>query len=156
MPRAKSKQSDDTEVWAITENQQRFIEGLLAGKSISDAALLAGMSRRTVTYWLADPEHPVTVEYEKQRILARQQFNERVARLHELAFKAMEDSLSEAAPPALRFQAAKFLIEIHLEHYCRVSTPERAQELVEREATLVGERDYFQQFSAHRLDHVPD
>lgn len=157
MPRkSKQAESDTTELWAITENQQRFIEGLLAGKSISEAALLVGMSRRTVTYWLADPEHPVTLEYEKQRILARQKFYERVAHLHELAFKALEDSLAEAAPPAIRFQAAKFLYEKHLEALCGVRAPDRAQELVERESSLVHERDYFQQFNAHKLARVPD
>ncbi len=155
MPRAKSKQSD-TELWAITENQQRFIEGLLSGKSISDAALLAGLSRRTVTYWLADPEHPVTLEYEKQRILARQQFYERVAHLHELAFKAMEDALSEAAPPGIRFQAAKFLYEKHLEPLCGVRAPDRAQQLVERESNLAQEREYFQTYNAYRINQIPD
>lgn len=156
MPRAKAKQSESTELWAITENQQQFIEGLLAGKSISDAALLAGLSRRTVTYWLADPEHPVTLEYEKQRILARQQFYERVAGLHEKALKAMEDALAEKAPPAIRFQAAKFIYEKHLDQLCGVRSPDRAQQLVERESNLVQERDYFRSFSADRLNRVPD
>jgi hypothetical protein len=140
----------------ITEKQQSFIEALLSGKTISEAALIAGISRRTATYWLADPQHPVTLEYEKQRILARQQFYRRVASLHEKALKAMEDALSEAAPPAIRFQAAKFLYEKHLEHLCGVRAPERAQQLVERESNLAQEREYFQTYNASRIKQIPD
>jgi phage terminase small subunit len=140
----------------ITEKQQSFIEALLTGKNISEAALIAGISRRTATYWLADPEHPVCVEYEKQRITARQEFYSRVASLYEKALKAMEDALSEAAPPAIRFQAAKFLYEKHLEQLCGVRAPDRAQQLVEIESNLVQEREYFQTYNAYRINQIPD
>ena len=88
--------------------------------------------------------------------MARQEFYSRVASLHEKALKAMEDSLSEAAPPAIRFQAAKFLYEKHLEQLCHVREPDRAQQLVERESNLAHEREYFQTYDAHRLKHIPD
>ena len=51
----------------------------------------------------------------------------------------MEDSLSEAAPPGIRFQAAKFLYEKHLEQLFSVRAPDRAQQLVEEETNLVQE-----------------
>jgi hypothetical protein len=156
MPRSKQRTETTTALEPITEKQQSFIEALLSGKNISDAALLAGISRRTATYWLADPENPVCMEYEKQRIMARQEFYGRVAGLHEKALKAMEDALSEEAPPTIRFQAAKFLYEKHLAQLCGVRDPVRAQELIERESNLAHEREYFQQFNAYRIDQIPD
>ena len=68
----------------------------------------------------------------------------------------MEDSLSEAAPPAIRFQAAKFLYEKHLAQLCGVRAPDRAQQLVESESNLAHEREHFQQFDAYRINQIPD
>lgn len=125
--------SERRELEPIAPNQQSFIEALLSGESISRAAMLAGIARRTATYWLADPEHPVYIEYEKQRIQRQQEFHARIAALHELALKAMEDTLSPVAPPGVRFQAAKFLYEKHLERFCGVQIPSSAKGLVSTE-----------------------
>lgn len=141
----------------ITPQQQTFIEALLAGKSISEAALVAGVSRRSATYWLHDGEHPVTVEYEKQATLHRQQFYDRVANIQSLALKAIEDALSEEAPPALRLKTAMFIFESQLQHLIpRARVPAQPVDLVEQELKIVGERHHITVFSGDKFAKVPD
>jgi hypothetical protein len=156
MPRKPAMIHQEKALEGITPRQQTFIELLLSGKSISDAALEAGISRRTATYWLANPEHSVTIEYEMQRIVQRQRFQARVAALHEKALAAMEASLDAEAPPAIRFQAAKFLYEQHLASHFNMQPPGRPQELVEKETDQAGDYIHFLKYDADRLDAIPD
>ncbi len=129
MPRKRDTNNERAILEPITELQQRFIEALLTGKNISDAATMVGISRRAATYWLL-PGTPIRLEYEKQRIAYKQEFYSRIANLHTLTLKALEDSLSSEAPPMVRFQAAKYLYEAHLQHFCNARIPAEASELV--------------------------
>ncbi|HEY4385196.1 MAG TPA: hypothetical protein VGN34_12100 [Ktedonobacteraceae bacterium] len=140
----------------ITERQQTFIEALLSGKSITDAALITGISRRAATYWLSNPEHIVNEEYEKQRALQLQNFRARIAGIHEATLKAIEDALSEASPPAIRFQAAKLIYEKHLERYGNVRMPSSALDLAKAETRQVEDRASFQRFDEKYLPYVPE
>jgi hypothetical protein len=157
MARQKAvSKTESRELEPIAPNQQSLIEGLLSGKSISQAALAASISRRTATYWLADPEHPVYIEYEKQRIQQRQEFYGRIAALHDLALKAMEDALSPVAPPGIRFQAAKFLYEKHLQHLCGVQVPSSPHSLVNEQTRSVPDNDLFELLNEQKIDRLPD
>lgn len=146
----------ETALEPITEKQQTFIESLLAGKSITASALIAGISRRTATYWLADPMHTVSVEYEKRRILQQQEFYARIANLHELALKAMEETLAPESPPALRFAAAKYIYEKHLQHLFSVRTADPPFELAKREADSEKEREYFMDYGHQHIARIPE
>src|SRR6266567_4330920 len=132
MPRKKASE-ESTALEAITDTQQTFIQALLSGKNITEAALVASVSRRTATYWMMHNNNPVRIEYEKQRLALRQEFYNRVATLHELALKALEDSLSPDAPPAIRFQAARFLYEAHLQAYFGAARPRDGGDLADEE-----------------------
>lgn len=125
----------------ITPQQQSFIEALLSGKSITDAALTAKLSRRTATYWMNAAHNPVRMEYEKQRLVALATVTSRVATLHGLAFKALEDLLAASSPPAVRFQAAKLIYEAHLQEFCKPTPPQSTVELVEKEVTHLYEEN---------------
>jgi len=93
----------------LTDRQRLFIEQLLTGKNITDAADAVGISRRAATYWLHDYNHLVRLEYDRLRIMAKDAFRARIANLHNLALAALESALAEDAPPAIRFAAARFL-----------------------------------------------
>src|SRR5438874_4938290 len=118
MARRKAHKEDAQEemqvLEPITPVQQQFIEALLTGKNITDAAMTAKISRRAATYWMNDAGNPVRREYEKQRLAALSHVTSRVASLHELAFKALEELLAPTAPPAVRFQVAKLIYESQL------------------------------------------
>lgn len=121
----------------ITPSQQTFIEALLSGKSVTAAALTAGVSRRAGVYWLHTRNHPVRREYEKQRLNGQALLAARVAGLHELAFKALEDLLAATSPPAVRFQAAKLIYEAHLQDLCEVQPPQLTFDLIDKEIERV-------------------
>lgn len=140
----------------ITPQQQTFIEALLQGKNISEAAIIAGISRRTASYWLNDPEHQVYLEYEKQRLAQQQDFNSRIAGIHEAALQAIEASLSEEAPLPLRLKAAQFIYQMHLQQVSNVSQARRPFDLIKTEGSTVDDRDHFEMFSGHHLDRLPD
>jgi len=136
----------------ITSNQQTFIEYLLSGRNISQAALLAGISRRTATYWLADPAHRSRWNTKSSAYSSSR--NSRTGSrpgsriCMSWPFKAMEDALAPDTPPAIRFQAAKFLYEKHLEHLCKVQGARSPQDLVEKQTKVVDERDHFQKWTS--------
>lgn len=138
---ARKKSTDETGLVMITDAQQNFIQSLLSGKSIQEAAILAGVSRRAATYWMMN-NNPVRLEYEKQRLAIKEQFYSRIASLHEQALKAMEDSLSPDTPPAIRFNAAKFLYEAHLQHFSNVAWPGDSEKLVKAELKAGREKSY--------------
>jgi hypothetical protein len=75
----------------------------------------------------------VRCEYEKQRSDLRQGFHDRIASLHEQALAALEFSLSAAAPPWIRFSAAKFLYEAHLKDYATIAPAPTPADLVDIE-----------------------
>jgi hypothetical protein len=114
----------------ITPQQQQFIEALLTGKSITEAAKVADVSRRAATYWMNSSSHPVRVEYDKQRTNALAGVSARVASLHELAFSVLETLLMQTEYPEVRFKVAKLLYETQLEPYCRPKPPLSSVDLV--------------------------
>lgn len=141
----------------VTPVQQTFIELLLSGRSISDAALQAGISRRTATYWLHDPSSPVTIEYQKQASLKRDTFYQRMANLQGLALQAIEDALSADSPPHVRLKVATFIYEQQLQHLGRPHTiPDPPAELVAQELKSVSDRQHVEMFSFAELESLPD
>ena len=113
----------------LTPIQLRFIEYLLAGKNLSEAALLAGVSRRAACYWMNDTESVVHCEYERLRQAQQQEFQARVTGLHDLAFKALEDSLKSPVP-GIKFAAAKLIYEAKLQERCETPAAHSSLELV--------------------------
>jgi hypothetical protein len=114
----------------ITPKQQDFVERLLSGQTISEAARSCGLSRRVVTYWLGDKTHPVRIEYEKQLLAAQDGLRSRVANLHQLAFLALEDLLSAQMPPWVRFATARLIYESHLQQLCEPRAPKQSADLI--------------------------
>lgn len=153
MARKTSQEVVTVPLQSVTPIQQTFIEHLLQGKSISDAALSTGISRRTATYWLHDQEHAVTIEYEKQVMQLYQAHHERMENLHNLALKAVEDALSEEAPGDLRLKAARFIIENRIG---RASLPSTPFDLVESMTKSMSARYHLDTYDAHHLGSVPD
>lgn len=157
MARQKSSTGKEIKVLEpITPVQQAFIEALLQGKNVTESAICAGVSRRTACTWLHDPEHPVHLEYEKQRIAQQQNFYVRIAGIHEAALKAIEESLSESAPLGLRFQAARFIYQTHLQHLAGVRQAKRPFDLVKAAGEMENDREYFDTYTSHKLRNLPD
>src|SRR5579859_3688808 len=127
----KSHQDDNhPALEPITPLQQAFITHLLTGKNITQAAHLAGISRRTATYWMADGESPVCREYSRQKSFAEKELADRVAKINSLAFDALEDMLAKTTPPFIRMQALKLLFEAQLAPLFKVRHPQSPTDLV--------------------------
>lgn len=118
----------------LTPLQHAFIDALLTGKNISQAARIAGCSSRAALYWLSDPDCPVKAVYEERRAALTAKFDERIAKLHDLTLNALEDLLSKKTPPFIRVQAVKMLYEAHLQEHGNVKQPGDAKELIGSEA----------------------
>jgi hypothetical protein len=101
---------DLTSVETLTSTQLTFIKSVLCGLSISAAALASGISRRTATTWM-QPGHEIRQAYERAKAQYSAVLFERLKRIQMLALDALESSLSPEAPPAVRFNTAKFLYE---------------------------------------------
>lgn len=140
----------------LTERQQLFIEQLLTGKNITEAANEAGISRRAATYWMHSDDHLVRLEYDRLRLVAREDFRKRVANLHNLALEALEDALAKNAPPGIRFAAAKFLYEAHLRSIADMIRPYEPDELVKQQVNEIKEKAYLEQFDGHYMNRIPD
>lgn len=152
-----ARKSRETEILEpITPLQQTFIEALLSGKTIKEAATLSGVSRRTATYWLSDGNHPVTIEYEKQLAYRRQELTGRMATIYDLALKAIEDALSPEAPPGIRWQAAKLIYEKHVEPMCQTRPAQPSVTLLKEAAGQVDEQTFFETYDKYKLLSHPD
>jgi hypothetical protein len=127
--RAVQKQEPTPEeLEQISALQQKFVELLLTGRNISDAALEAGISRRMATYWM-QPGHFCRFAYEHERVKLHDAFMARIVKLHDMTLKALEDALSEGAPPQLRYATARYLFGLHLAQYASAAPLKRAEEL---------------------------
>ena len=122
----------------LTETQRKFIDALLTGKTISEAAITAGLSRQAAFYWMADPHSDLYHEYILARMEKRQAFRDHITQLHEKAISAMEASLSADAPPAVRFAAAKFIYSAHLQSSGFMARPSEPDDLVREEIERYG------------------
>lgn len=138
--KAESGAADTQVLEPITPIQQRFIEALLTGQSISAAARLVGIAKRTAMYWLADREGVVRIEYEKQRAQALATLAQRISGLYESALKALEDSLAPEAPLPIRNQTARWLADAHLHEALTFKAPGEAVEMLHGEAS-----EYYEQ-----------
>src|SRR5258708_14831416 len=116
----------------LTPLQLRFIELLLAGKNVTDAARTVGVSRRAACNWL-DPAHAVHQEYEQQRRALAYALQERVKQVHELAMKALKEFLISTKRPDLRLQAMKLVYESHLRDELTRPEPASSEHLVRDE-----------------------
>jgi hypothetical protein len=83
----------------------------------------------------------------------RDELSNRLANIHGLAIKAIEDALSESAPPELRLKAAKFILESRV---ARANLPSRPIDLVESETKGMEELQHLDNFSAYHIDSLPD
>lgn len=126
---AKNTASD-----GLTDQQRRFVEGLLLGKSIAEAARFADCSRRAATYWMRDPEHPVRLVYEQRRATIVTSFEARISRLHDLTMRALEDLLSKETPPVIRVAACKLIYESTLAEHSELRQPKSTRYLLGAEA----------------------
>ncbi|HZT99774.1 MAG TPA: hypothetical protein VFA10_08955 [Ktedonobacteraceae bacterium] len=106
-----AEQEETRVLQLITPAQQQFIEALLLGSNVSQAASLAGISRRTAYYWMNDPSNPIRKEYEKQRYLLHQEIAVRVTSIRTKALQALEDLLSPESPPFMRLGAVKMVYD---------------------------------------------
>ena len=132
MATRKNEPTTEQQNQELTPLQLRFIELLLAGKSITDAARTIGVSRRAACNWL-DPAHAVHQEYEQQRRALAYDLQERVKQVHELAMKALKDFLISTKRPDLRFQAMKLVYESHLRDELTRPEPASSEHLVRDE-----------------------
>jgi hypothetical protein len=115
----------------ITPVQQAFINELLTGKSITGAALIAGVSRRAATYWLQG-ETSVRIEYERARMAAQQKFYDAYNGLVEKAMEQLDAALESPQSREMRFAAAKFIFTLHFARGVSAPpVPESAGALVE-------------------------
>src|SRR5260370_4260693 len=128
-PMAKDQPTTEQQEQELTPLQLRFIELLLAGKNVTDAARTVGVSRRAACNWL-DPAHAVHQEYERQRRALAYALQERVRLVHELAIKALKDFLISTKRPDLRFQAMKLVYESHLPEELTIPHPPSTDPLV--------------------------
>ncbi len=129
---AKDQPTTEQQEQELTPLQLRFIELLLAGKNVTDAARTVGVSRRAACNWL-DPAHAVHQEYERQRRALAYALQERVRLVHELAMKALKDFLISTKRPDLRFQAMKLVYESHLREELTRPEPASSEQLVSDE-----------------------
>lgn len=139
----------------LTPQQQEFVTLLAAGYSIKDAANEIGLSRRAVTYWLHIEDSSVRLEYERLRREAKKALSERVTKIYDLAFKAIEDMLSEEAPPAVRFQVVKMLFESRIQPALPDLLPTSGPQLVEAETNLAHQKQFFEQFHGKDMALIP-
>lgn len=109
----------------LTEREQKFISLLLTGMTISEAAITAGVRRSVAFHWMASPHCQIYQEYVIAQIEKEQAFRNRITQLRDKALSAIEASLSEEAPPAVRLAAAKFVHEQSSVLRDRTTSPER-------------------------------
>jgi len=110
--------------------QQQFVELLLTGKSIAEAARALHIGRRTATYWMQE-DTLVRYAYEHERQKAATQFRERITKLHDLVLSALEDALAAEADQDVRISVAKFLYSSNLEQFGTLAPLADAERLVE-------------------------
>jgi Homeodomain-like domain len=137
---ATKKRAESTEVTVLEPQQHRFIERLLAGQTITEAARHLGISRRTATYWLKD-NALVRAAYERERLRMADEFRSRIARLHDLALSTLEEALSPDTPLSDRLSVARFLYAQHLAQYATIAPLVNADTLVEAMFVTVTDPD---------------
>lgn len=136
-PESQAADNRDIEIIeAITPKQQQLIELLLHGNTLKQAAKLTDVSNRTAIYWMN--AGPVRVEYDLQLAQMVRTLRDRVQNIQGLALDSLEYFLSAEAPPALRFQAMKMILEYNLlqKHFDpRASSPQQAESIVHEAAS---------------------
>lgn len=140
----------------LTPQQQEFVALLAAGYSITDAANEIGLSRRAVTYWLHIEDSSLRLEYERLRREAKKTLSERVTKIYDLAFKAIEDMLSEEAPPAVRWQVVKMLFESRIQSALPDLLPAGGSKLVESETRKAHSKRHFDTYDAQDMALIPE
>jgi len=118
-----------TEIATIKATQQRFVEMLLSGRTISEACRVLQIGRRTATYWMKADSF-VRFAYEHERLRLATEFRERLCKLQDMALSALEESLQQKEDPALRAAVAKFIYTVHLADY-KLSPLHSADDMVE-------------------------
>lgn len=112
----------------LTPSQQRLLEHLLQGKTVSEAAQLAKIGRSTATRWLADERFKES--YAKAQ---NEAFAEALSSLHcvsSQAVTALREILTDkVAPPAARISAARTVLEYALKAKDQFELEERLEQL---------------------------
>jgi hypothetical protein len=119
----------ETRIAVLKGQQERFLEMLLAGNSISEACRILQIGRRTATYWMRLDAN-VRLVYERERLRLAQEFRERLCKLQDMALSALEESLTQTEDPALRYTAAKFIYSAHLADY-KLDTLDSASSMID-------------------------
>jgi hypothetical protein len=138
----------------VKATQQRFVELLLTGKSIAEAARVLQISRRTATYWMQQDTF-VRYAYEHERQCAATAFRERIAKLHDLALTALEEALSDETQPVLRLSAARFIYSSNLAPYGTLAPLADSEHLVDEvlddaeRAVLFGKNNEVRLYKVH-------
>src|SRR5215470_1354469 len=99
-------------VACMKPRQEALLEQLLSGKNIVAASRAAGVPERTALRWM-QPHNAFAEEYEQRRQAQRDRFQANINELHDLAFKALRDTL-KGKNIMLRFAAAKLIWRTHL------------------------------------------
>ena len=117
----------------ISTKQQRAVAALLSERTIGDAAKAASVGERTLARWVAEDASFQRALQDAQSALIDSTVRN-LARLSENATTALEDSLAQHEPTALRLRAATVVLDKVLQY-------KQLIELEKRVATLEGEND---------------
>jgi site-specific recombinase XerD len=97
----------------LSVRQQRAIEQLLTAESLTQAAVAAGISRRTLTRWLADPAFVAALEQAGSEAVANAA--RKLSGLSETAVEELRSILENGSTEVVRLRA----IEMVLAHALR-------------------------------------
>ncbi len=150
-----SEEEQQVALAQLKDLQQRFVELLLTGKSITEAARALRIGRRTATYWMAQDTF-VRYAYERERQRAATEFRERIAKLNDLTLTALEDALSPDANPDVRLSVAKFLYSSNLEQFGTLAPLADAERLVDKVIADATDDRLFGKRNDVQIYNVPD
>lgn len=120
-----------------TPRQTRAIEALVAGKSITEAAEYAGVSRRTVHRWQQDPTFQRSLRAAQDAALSA--LVRQMTDLSESARETLEAVMADPdAPPSVRVRAALGALSQHRQFHESLQLTER---VVQLERELDGKSD---------------
>jgi hypothetical protein len=108
--------------------RDRALAALLSAPSIAAAAAVAGIHEKTLRAWLKT-DAPFQAAYTESREAVFSAALGRVLVLSETAVATLEGLLHDTQPPAVRFSAAKALVEIGLHQRDAAAILQRLDEL---------------------------
>jgi len=119
----------------LSTRQQRALELLLAGQTITEAARAVGINRSTLTRWLASPHVRQALGEQRQRRM--DEIHHRLAALTDRALDSLGAVLEGEAPPGAKVRAALGVIDVLL----KVREQTELVDRIERLERIVVERE---------------